>query len=212
MEFKEILISEIKDNFIQPEGRTTEMVLKNLKKSIADIGLLEPVTVRREAKGYRMINGHRRTACYKAMGKDTIPAVIVDVNSKEGFVACNSSSKPLHRRDWVGMFLKGAKPPTSIMNQMIEITDKLGKDFLIVVRDNLKTGTSVICGMIFMAELLDLKSKADIKRFIYWGFKHKHSHLIKTLIRTVRVEPKGTVGALILKSFNADEKLEVTIK
>jgi ParB family transcriptional regulator, chromosome partitioning protein len=54
--------------------------IESLCKSIEMVGLINPVTV---DKNYKLIAGGRRYSAYKELGKDTIPAFIIDKNELE---------------------------------------------------------------------------------------------------------------------------------
>ena len=48
-----------------------------LKASLAEHGLLQPITVQRAGRRYEVLYGHRRTAAARSLGWETIPAIIV---------------------------------------------------------------------------------------------------------------------------------------
>jgi len=61
--------------------------LKALASSIEDVGLLNPITVRVDGKGYRLIAGYHRLEACKAIGWLEIDATIVDLNDLEAELA-----------------------------------------------------------------------------------------------------------------------------
>ena len=62
--------------------------LDRLKESIAKSGVLVPVLVRPAAGGdYEVISGHRRMTACKALGIDTIPAIVKDLSDEEAVIA-----------------------------------------------------------------------------------------------------------------------------
>ncbi len=52
--------------------------LKGLAESIAAVGQLYPVRVRRQGETFVLIDGHRRTAALRSLGKSTVFAIIED--------------------------------------------------------------------------------------------------------------------------------------
>lgn len=72
---REIRISTItvRDN-VRHDGAD----VSHLTDSIRDIGLIQPVLVRRSGDGYELVAGHRRLAACKALGMEQIPAIIHD--------------------------------------------------------------------------------------------------------------------------------------
>ena len=61
--------------------------LKALASSIEEVGLLNPITVRVDGKGYRLIAGYHRLEACKAIGWLEIDATIVDLNDLEAELA-----------------------------------------------------------------------------------------------------------------------------
>lgn len=50
--------------------------LDSLQKSIADQGILVPLTVFREGRGYRLLDGERRWRCALKLGLSSVPAIV----------------------------------------------------------------------------------------------------------------------------------------
>lgn len=83
-----IPISLIKPNPFQPRKDFAHEALEELKKSILENGLIQPITVRRSAdKKYELISGERRLRACLEIGFDHIPSYIIKVDSKEAMVA-----------------------------------------------------------------------------------------------------------------------------
>jgi len=99
MEIREILIKEIR---IRENIRAYEMELNELMRSIKDNGLLQPIGVKEEEKGYTIIWGHRRFNACKKLGWKSIPAVIFltkeDDLSEEEFFVINATEN-IQRKD-----------------------------------------------------------------------------------------------------------------
>jgi len=83
-----IEIRNIKPNPFQPRAEFDPKTLEELKHSILQNGLIQPITVRRATDGnYELISGERRLRACKEIGYTTIPAYIIIVESKEAMVA-----------------------------------------------------------------------------------------------------------------------------
>ena len=81
----------------QPRVHFDEESLGELADSIAQLGLLQPILVRRVAEGYQLIAGERRWRAARRAGLTTVPAVVRvsdDVNAVEEALVEN-----LHRED-----------------------------------------------------------------------------------------------------------------
>jgi ParB family chromosome partitioning protein len=77
----------IHPNPYQPRTDFDESAHEELKKSILENGLIQPITVRRSKNEYELISGERRLRAYKEIGYEHIPAYIIKVETKEAMVA-----------------------------------------------------------------------------------------------------------------------------
>ena len=83
-----IPIKKITPNPYQPRTEFEPKALEELKRSILENGLIQPITVRRGGeKGYELISGERRLRACRDIGFSEIPAYIIKVDSKEAMVA-----------------------------------------------------------------------------------------------------------------------------
>ncbi|ORT98852.1 Chromosome (plasmid) partitioning protein ParB / Stage 0 sporulation protein J [Anaerovibrio sp. JC8] len=80
---QEIAVSQIKVNPNQPRTEFDEEALNALQESIKEYGVIQPVIVRKTAKGYELIAGERRLRASKLAGKKTIPAIIKEYNDAQ---------------------------------------------------------------------------------------------------------------------------------
>lgn len=74
--YAEIPVTEVVPNPRQPRAVFDEDALAELMHSISEIGLLQPIVVRRVGSGYELIAGERRLRACRAIGLDRIPAII----------------------------------------------------------------------------------------------------------------------------------------
>lgn len=73
----EIPVNEIKANPFQPRTFFDEEALKELSESIKELGIIQPITVRRTKKNrYQLISGERRLRASKLAGIERVPAYI----------------------------------------------------------------------------------------------------------------------------------------
>ncbi|WP_164215685.1 ParB/RepB/Spo0J family partition protein [Virgibacillus sp. YIM 98842] len=83
---KEIPISECRPNPYQPRKTFHADAIEELKESILEYGVIQPIIVRKSIKGYEIVVGERRYRAAKEAGLDTIPAVekeLTDANMME---------------------------------------------------------------------------------------------------------------------------------
>ena len=76
-------VARIKPNPYQPRLKFDVQALEDLKNSIREKGLIQPVTVRRQNSGFELIAGERRLRAAIEVGLKTIPAYIIVVETKE---------------------------------------------------------------------------------------------------------------------------------
>lgn len=80
---KEYSIDEIKANKFQPRTTFDEEALEDLKDSIQQYGVLQPVILRKLVNGYELIAGERRFRAAKLAGLKTIPAIVREYSDIE---------------------------------------------------------------------------------------------------------------------------------
>ena len=82
--FVNLPVSRIKSNPSQPRSNFNEESLKELSVSIAELGIIQPITVRKvKAEEYQLISGERRLKATILAGIDKIPAYIRLANDSE---------------------------------------------------------------------------------------------------------------------------------
>ncbi|WP_299930277.1 ParB/RepB/Spo0J family partition protein [uncultured Nocardioides sp.] len=75
--FAELPIAQVRPNARQPRQVFEEEALAELVHSIREVGLLQPVVVRRTGEdSYELIMGERRWRASQQAGRDTIPAIV----------------------------------------------------------------------------------------------------------------------------------------
>lgn len=72
--------ADVRANPFQPRRNFDPAALEELKGSIREHGVLQPILVRRAAGGFEVIAGERRLRASKELGLARIPAVIRDVD------------------------------------------------------------------------------------------------------------------------------------
>lgn len=80
--YAELEIREIAMNPRQPRKVFDEDALQELTASIVEIGLLQPVVVRKAAEGFELVAGERRLRATQLAGMTVIPALIRDTEDE----------------------------------------------------------------------------------------------------------------------------------
>ncbi|MBQ2027739.1 MAG: ParB/RepB/Spo0J family partition protein [Alistipes sp.] len=76
----EIKLSDIIPNPTQPRTEFDEEALEELAESIRQLGLIQPITVKRDGEKYIIISGERRWRASEKAGLEAIPAYIREVD------------------------------------------------------------------------------------------------------------------------------------
>ena len=80
----ELDIESIEVNPFQPRTNFNEDTLKELASSIRELGVIQPITVRKLAfNKYQLVSGERRFRASKLIGLETVPAYIRIANDQE---------------------------------------------------------------------------------------------------------------------------------
>lgn len=78
--------SSIRDNSLQPRTNYDDDKLNDLKASIKEKGVLQPILVREKDGQYEVVAGERRLKAVRALGLEEIPAIVKEVTDREAFV------------------------------------------------------------------------------------------------------------------------------
>lgn len=123
-EVSSIPISKIKTNPYQPRKFFSENAIKEVARSIREVGLLQPITLRSTASGYELVAGERRLRACKMLGMKEISAIVVP-NMRECEAALLAMIENLQREDL--HFLEEAEGYQSLMRQHGLTQEELGR-------------------------------------------------------------------------------------
>ena len=82
-EIFDIALQDIIPNRFQPREMFDDEALKELSQSIKEHGVIQPIIVRKVGDKYEIIAGERRYRASQLAGKQTIPALVRDIDDKE---------------------------------------------------------------------------------------------------------------------------------
>ena len=95
--FQEMDIVHIVPNPYQPRDRFDEETLTALAASIAEVGVVQPVIVRKAIEGYEIIAGERRWRAAQRAGLRSIPVLVREADDKGALEAAVVEN--VHRQD-----------------------------------------------------------------------------------------------------------------
>ncbi|MFJ1254410.1 ParB/RepB/Spo0J family partition protein [Cupriavidus sp. CuC1] len=76
-------VAEVVPNPWQPRKVFNEAKLGDLAESIREVGLMQPIVVRRAESAYQIVAGERRWRAHKILGLDTIKSVVVECSDSD---------------------------------------------------------------------------------------------------------------------------------
>jgi ParB family chromosome partitioning protein len=79
----EVALSRIRPNPFQPRVEIDNAHLDELKRSIVEKGILQPLLVRRADNGFELIAGERRFRAAQEAGLKTVPVIVMNVTTSE---------------------------------------------------------------------------------------------------------------------------------
>lgn len=95
--YEEIPLEKVRPNARQPRTVFDEEALQELSDSIKEVGVLQPIVVRRVPDGYELIMGERRLRASTRAGLQTIPAIVRGTDDTD--MLRDALLENLHRAD-----------------------------------------------------------------------------------------------------------------
>jgi hypothetical protein len=97
LDVRMLRIDEIRPNPFQPREAFSREDIQDLANSIKKVGLLQPISVRKQGNTYQIIAGERRWRASQFAGLKEIPAIIKDANDSQTMM--ESLIENVHRKD-----------------------------------------------------------------------------------------------------------------
>jgi ParB family chromosome partitioning protein len=79
----DVSLKEIRPNPYQPRKIFTQEAIEELKQSIIEHGILQPIIVRKSIKGYDIVVGERRFRAAREAGLEKVPVVIRELSEQQ---------------------------------------------------------------------------------------------------------------------------------
>ncbi len=83
---RDVEVSKVSPNPFQPRESFDPTALQELKQSIVENGIIQPISVRVANSGYELIAGERRLRAVSELGLDRIPAYVIEVTTDEEMI------------------------------------------------------------------------------------------------------------------------------
>ena len=95
----------------QPGRGKATALLQELAASIGEVGILQPLSVRKQGEGYTVVSGNRRLMAARMAGLGEVPCLILSVDAVDAQLI--GLTENLQRED-LGVFLKKQNISSSI--------------------------------------------------------------------------------------------------
>lgn len=124
----ELDLDAIEINPFQPRTNFNEETLKELATSIKELGVIQPITVRKiEFNKYQLISGERRLRASKLAGLTTVPAYIRIANDNESLVMALVENIQRHDLDPIEVALSYQRLIDEIQLTQEQMSERVGK-------------------------------------------------------------------------------------
>lgn len=124
----ELEIDAIEINPFQPRTNFNEESLRELSTSIKELGVIQPITVRKlDYNKYQLISGERRLRASKLAGLETVPAYIRIANDNESLVMALVENIQRHDLDPIEIALSYQRLIDEIQLTQEQMSDRVGK-------------------------------------------------------------------------------------
>jgi len=97
LEVRMLKIDQIRPNPFQPREFFPKEDIEQLARTIKEVGLLQPITVRKKGETYQIVAGERRWRACQFAGLTEIPAIVKDVTDSQMMI--ESLIENVHRTD-----------------------------------------------------------------------------------------------------------------
>ena len=124
----ELDIDAIEINPFQPRTNFNENSLQELASSIKELGVIQPITVRKLAfNKYQLISGERRLRASKLVGLTTVPAYIRIANDNESLIMALVENIQRHDLDPIEIALSYQRLIDEIQLTQEQMSERVGK-------------------------------------------------------------------------------------
>jgi ParB family chromosome partitioning protein len=124
----ELELDAIEINPFQPRSNFNEESLRELAISIKELGVIQPITVRKvEFNKFQLISGERRLRASKLAGLNAIPAYIRIANDNESLIMALVENIQRHDLDPIEIALSYQRLIDEIQLTQEQMSDRVGK-------------------------------------------------------------------------------------
>ena len=126
--FNEIQIDLIDLNPFQPRTNFNRNELEQLTSSIEKLGLIQPITVKKNENRYTLISGERRLRAFQKLSKKSIPAYIRLANDQESLEMALVENIQRKNLDPIEIAISYSRLTEELKISHDEMSKRVGKD------------------------------------------------------------------------------------
>tara|TARA_B100000963_G_scaffold361554_1_gene397629 strand:+ start:6474 stop:7337 length:864 start_codon:yes stop_codon:yes gene_type:complete len=126
--FNEIDIELIDLNPFQPRTNFNVNELEQLTSSIEELGLIQPITIKKNNNRYTLISGERRLRAFQKLGKKSIPAYIRHANDRESLEMALVENIQRKNLDPIEIAISYSRLTEELKISHNEMSKRVGKD------------------------------------------------------------------------------------
>ena len=126
--FNEIQIDLIDLNPFQPRTNFNSNELEQLASSIEKLGLIQPITVKKNENRYTLISGERRLRAFQKLSKKSIPAYIRLANDQESLEMALVENIQRKNLDPIEIAISYSRLTEELKISHDEMSKRVGKD------------------------------------------------------------------------------------
>ena len=126
--FNEIQIDLIDLNPFQPRTNFNRNELEQLTSSIEKLGLIQPITVKKNKNRYTLISGERRLRAFQKLSKKSIPAYIRLANDQESLEMALVENIQRKNLDPIEIAISYSRLTEELKISHDEMSKRVGKD------------------------------------------------------------------------------------
>ncbi|MFB3389053.1 MULTISPECIES: ParB/RepB/Spo0J family partition protein [Flavobacterium] len=216
----ELEISAIEINPFQPRSNFNEESLRELATSIKELGVIQPITVRKlEFNKYQLISGERRLRASTLVGLTHVPAYIRIANDNESLVMALVENIQRHDLDPIEIALSYQRLIDEIQLTQEQMSERVGKkrstiaNYLRLLKLDPIIQTGIRDGFISMGHgraiinIEDLDVQTDIyQKIVSQNLSVRETEaLVKNYHEGVKPKPEGETKAKAESSFLVKE-------
>jgi ParB family chromosome partitioning protein len=216
-------LEAIEINQFQPRSNINEEALQELAASIKELGVIQPITVRKlDFNKYQLISGERRLRASKLIGLPTIPSYIRIANDNESLVMALVENIQRHDLDPIEIALSYQRLIEEIQLTQEQMSERVGKkrstitNYLRLLKLDPIIQTGIRDGFISMGHgraIINIENQ-DAQADIYQKIVSQNLSVRETevLVKNYQEGVKGTSKAKKTSSFAIDAEQQTAFK